>query len=65
MIIYGRRRVGKTALINGFCKGKDAIYLPALKDTMQGNLEALSAAIQAYKTGYDNIPGICAFSTGF
>ncbi len=49
VIIYGRRRVGKTALINEFCKGKDVIYLPALKDTIQGNLEALSAAIQAYK----------------
>ncbi len=26
IIIYGRRRVGKTALINEFCKGKPAVY---------------------------------------
>ena len=26
IVIYGRRRVGKTALINEFCKGKPAIY---------------------------------------
>lgn len=49
MIIYGRRRVGKTALINEFCKDKKVIYYPALKDTVQGNLDALSLAIQNYK----------------
>ena len=25
VVVYGRRRVGKTALINHFCKGKNAI----------------------------------------
>ena len=49
IIVYGRRRVGKTALINEFCKDKKTIYFPALKDTERGNLESLSAAIQAYK----------------
>ena len=49
MIIYGRRRVGKTALINEFCKGKEVIYYPAIKETIQGNLETLSAAIRDYK----------------
>ena len=53
MIVYGRRRVGKTALINQFCKDKKTIYFPALKDTIKGNLEALSAAIYEYKN-----PGI-------
>lgn len=28
IIIYGRRRVGKTALINEFCKGKPTIFFP-------------------------------------
>lgn len=49
MIIYGRRRVGKTALINEFCKDKKVIYFPALKETVKGNLEVLSQAIQSYK----------------
>lgn len=49
MIIYGRRRVGKTSLINEFCKDKKVIYFPALKETVQGNLEVLSQAIQTYK----------------
>ena len=27
IVIYGRRRVGKTALINEFCKDKKTIFL--------------------------------------
>ena len=30
IVIYGRRRVGKTALINEFCKGKQTVYFSAL-----------------------------------
>ena len=45
VIIYGRRRVGKTALINEFCKGKDTIFFSALNATSQENLEELSKAI--------------------
>lgn len=26
VVLYGRRRVGKTALINHFCKNKESIY---------------------------------------
>ena len=38
VVIYGRRRVGKTALINEFCKGKDTIYFSALNASAQENL---------------------------
>lgn len=48
IIIYGRRRVGKTALINEFCRGKKVILFPALKATAQDNLEALSKSIHLY-----------------
>ena len=48
IVIYGRRRVGKTALINEFIQDKATIYFPALKATAQENLEALSKAIYAY-----------------
>jgi hypothetical protein len=49
IIIYGRRRVGKTALINEFCKGKQTIYFSALNTSSQENLESLSKAIYACK----------------
>lgn len=45
IVIYGRRRVGKTSLINEFCKHKKTIYFSALSASSQENLEALSKAI--------------------
>ena len=45
VVIYGRRRVGKTALINEFCKGKPTVYFSALNASSKKNLEALSKAI--------------------
>ena len=49
VVIYGRRRVGKTALINEFCKGKPTVYFSALSASSQENLEALSKAVFTYK----------------
>lgn len=47
IVIYGRRRVGKTALINEFCKDKKNVFLSALNASAKENLEALSKAIYA------------------
>lgn len=47
VIVYGRRRVGKTALINEFCKGKPTVFFSALNASSQENLVALSKAIYA------------------
>ena len=49
VILYGRRRVGKTALINEFVKDKPVIYFPALNTNAKDNLTALSKAIHAYR----------------
>ncbi|WP_027406340.1 ATP-binding protein [Anaerovibrio sp. RM50] len=49
IIIYGRRRVGKTALINEFCKDKPTIYFSALNAPAHRNLRHLSEAIQLFK----------------
>ena len=46
-VIYGRRRVGKTTLINEFCKGRKTIYFVAVQSTAKENLEILSAQILA------------------
>lgn len=47
VVIYGRRRVGKTALINEFCENKKTIYFSALKAPATENLSAFSKAIYA------------------
>lgn len=49
VVIYGRRRVGKTALISEFCKDKRNIYFSALDTTAQENLRSLSKAIYNYQ----------------
>lgn len=49
IVIYGRRRVGKTALINEFCKDKPTIFFSALNASAEENLESLSRAIYTYK----------------
>ena len=49
VVIYGRRRVGKTALIKELCKDKPVIFFSALNATSQENLESLSRAIYEYK----------------
>ena len=49
VVIYGRRRVGKTALINEFCKDKPTIFFSALNTTGKENLGALSKSIMSFE----------------
>jgi AAA+ ATPase superfamily predicted ATPase len=44
-VIYGRRRVGKTALINEFIKGKRAIFFTGLETNCKQNLENFSKVV--------------------
>jgi AAA+ ATPase superfamily predicted ATPase len=44
-VFYGRRRVGKTTLINKFREGKKSIYFVGLESTAKENLELLSGRI--------------------
>ncbi len=47
-VIYGRRRIGKTALINEFLKDKKAIYFTAIEENKEDNLRRFSAAINHF-----------------
>lgn len=44
-VIYGRRRVGKTTLIQEFIKDKTAVYYMAVEGTKKENLQGLSRAL--------------------
>lgn len=46
-VIYGRRRVGKTALISEYIKDKKHIYLYATSDNIQKQLENFSKQIKS------------------
>ena len=50
-VIYGRRRVGKTALISRFIQDKDAIYFMGVESSEKQNLENFSRCIMEYNIG--------------
>lgn len=50
-VIYGRRRVGKTALINQFISDKKAIYFMGVESNAKQNLENFSKNIMEFGTG--------------
>ncbi len=50
-VIYGRRRVGKTALISEFIKEKDTIFFTGVETNAKQNLDNFSRCIMEYNTG--------------
>jgi len=48
VIIYGRRRVGKTTLISEFCKGKRTLFFSAIESTARKNLSVFSNALNEF-----------------
>lgn len=53
VVIYGRRRVGKTTLISEFIKDKRAIFYSGLESNEKQNLEMFSNSIMSSLTGAD------------
>ena len=52
-VIYGRRRIGKTALISEFIKDKKAIYFMGVESNEKQNLENMSRSIIEYANGIE------------
>lgn len=52
VIVYGRRRIGKTTLINEFVRDKEAIYFMGLETNAKENLENFSKSIFAMSPGF-------------
>ncbi len=52
-VLYGRRRVGKTALINQFIDDKKAIYFMGVESNAKQNLENFSKSIMEYASGIE------------
>lgn len=50
-VIYGRRRVGKTAIINEFVKDKNIIYFTGVESNAKQNLQNLSHSIMNSEQG--------------
>jgi len=51
-VLYGRRRVGKTTLINEFTRGKETIFFTGIEGNAKENLEGLSRSIFAYSDDF-------------
>ena len=61
VVLYGRRRVGKTALINHFIDGKPAIYFMGVESNAKQNLENFSKSIIEYAGGVDADASFASF----
>ena len=45
MVVYGRRRIGKSTLLSHFIRGKKAIFYTAARNGLQRNLQLLSRRV--------------------
>ncbi len=61
VVIYGRRRVGKTALINQFMGDKKAIYFMGVESNAKQNLEYFSKSIIEYSSGIETETSFLSF----
>ncbi len=62
-VIYGRRRIGKTAIISEFTKDKAAIFFTGIETNARQNLDNLSRCIMEYSTGSSSSPFFSDFQT--
>ena len=61
VVLCGRRRVGKTALINRFIDGKPALYFMDILSSARQNLENFSKSSIEYAGGYEGEMSFLSF----
>ena len=61
VVIYGRRRVGKTALINQFIDNKKSIYFMGVESNEKQNLENISKSIIEFSSGIQTETSFASF----
>lgn len=61
VVLYGRRRVGKTALLTRFIQDKQAIYFMGVESNAKQNLENLSKSILEYASGIETETSFVSF----
>lgn len=60
-VIYGRRRVGKTALINEFIGDKESVYFMGVESNAKQNLENFSKSIMEFSSGIETESSFLSF----
>lgn len=65
VVMYGRRRVGKTRLLSEFCKGKDAIFFVAEEYNDKMALEKFSRKILEYYGMSEFMPAFDSWEKAF
>ena len=65
VVIYGRRRVGKTALIGRFCEDKPHIFFTGLESGIPENLQNFSQSIYEAKGNTGKAPCYSDFDAAF
>ena len=63
-VVYGRRRIGKTSLLNEFIKDKNSLYLPAEEVNDSLNLQKFSRLL-GEKLGIKNFPAVADWNAFF
>lgn len=65
-VVYGRRRVGKSKLLQKFTQGKATIFFTAIESNSSKNLELLSAAIwNMLMPGIPSLPTFQSYESAF
>ena len=56
VVVYGRRRIGKTELLKRFCEGKRSIFIDCVRGSLEDNLNIMAGVLNSLdggaRTGY-------------